>query len=107
MSGMLHILSHPLAVSFLTEIRDRSASRALVRHHIRELASFLFHEATRDLPVKPVRVTTPLAGTEGAHVSVTVGLVPILRSGLGMGGGILEMLPEARGVYLGFFCDEK
>src|SRR5438128_1677667 len=107
MSGNVHILEHPLAASFLTDIRDRQARRAVVRHHVRELASFLFQEATRDLPLKPVRVTTPLAETDGARVSVTVGLVPILRSGLGMVDGILEMLPDAKVYHLGVFRDEK
>src|SRR5438477_654861 len=94
MAGDIHVLSHPLAVSFLTGIRDVNASRALIRHHVRELASLLFHEATRDLPLQPVRVTTPLTETDGAQVGATVGLVPILRSGLGMVDGILEMLPD-------------
>ena len=107
MGANLHVLNHPLAVSFLTEIRDHSASRALVRHRIRELAALLFQEATRDLSLRAVRVTTPLAETDGARVSVTVGLVPILRSGLGMVDGILEMLPEARVFHLGVFRDEK
>src|SRR5712691_4479679 len=107
MSGNVHVLKHPLAASFLTDIRDRQARRAVVRHHVRELASLLFHEATHDLPLRPVRVTTPLAETDGVRVSVMVGLVPILRSGLGMVDGILEMLPDAKVYHLGVFRDEK
>jgi uracil phosphoribosyltransferase len=106
MNPRLHVLSHPVAQSFLTGIRDARASRALVRHHVRALSILLFCEATRDLPVEPVGVTTPLTGTTGARIGATVGLVPILRAGLGMVDGILEMLPDARVYHLGIFRDE-
>lgn len=101
------VLNHPLAQNFLAEIRDAQASRALVRHHLRALAVLLFTEATRDLLVETVRVTTPLAETDGAFVSAAVGLVPILRAGLGMVDGILELLPDAKVYHLGIFRDEK
>src|SRR5262249_52412549 len=107
MSGNVHVLQHPLAISFLTEIRDLKTSRAVVRHHVRELASLLFHEATRDLPLRAVRVTTPLTETDGAQIGVTVGLVPILRAGLGRVDGILEMWPDAKVYHLGVFRDKK
>jgi len=90
------VLHHPLAKNFLSEIRDQRASRATVRHHIRALAVLLFAEATRDLPTETGTVQTPLAETDGAFVRVSVGLVPILRAGLGMVDGILEMLPDAK-----------
>ena len=83
MGEPVHVLRHPLAASFLTDIRDRTASRAVVRHRIRALALMLFYEATRDLPEQSVIVTTPLTETNGMRVHGTVGLVPILRAGLG------------------------
>src|SRR5882757_3132226 len=98
-----HVLNHPLAQSFLTDIRDKDSDRAIVRSRIRALAVLLFYEATRDLPQESMKVATPLAETSGAHV----GLVPILRAGLGMVDGILEFLPEARVYHLGLFRDEK
>jgi uracil phosphoribosyltransferase len=101
------ILNHPLAHSFLTDIRDKGASRAVVRQRIRALALLLFYEATRDLPQQMVRVTTPLAETDGSKVGASVGLVPILRAGLGMVDGILEVIPDARVFHLGIFRDEK
>ena len=94
-AGQVRVLSHPLAANFLTEIRDRMASRVTVRHHVRALAVMLFYEATRELPTESVKVQTPLAETDGTDVGATVGLVPILRSGLGMVDGILELLPDA------------
>jgi uracil phosphoribosyltransferase len=107
MRDTTHVLDHPLAQSFLTDIRDKNSDRAIVRNRIRGLSVLLFYEATRDLPQEPMTVTTPLADTTGAHVGATVGLVPILRAGLGMVDGILEFLPEARVYHLGLFRDEK
>jgi uracil phosphoribosyltransferase len=107
MGEPVHVLRHPLAASFLTDIRDRDASRAIVRHRIRALALMLFYEATRDLPQQNVKVTTPLTDTDGTRVGGTVGLVPILRAGLGMVDGILEVIPDARVFHLGVFRDEK
>jgi uracil phosphoribosyltransferase len=106
-SGIINVLRHPLAQNFLSEIRDQQADRATVRHHIRALAVLLFAEATRDLPTEAGKVRTPLAETDGAFVRASVGLVPILRAGLGMVDGILEMLPDARVYHLGIFRDEK
>jgi uracil phosphoribosyltransferase len=106
-SDSVRVLRHPLAQNFLSEIRDQQADRATVRHHIRALAVLLFAEATRDLPTEAGRVKTPLAETDGAFVRTSVGLVPILRAGLGMVDGILEMLPDAKVYHLGIFRDEK
>jgi len=107
MRDTVHVLSHPLALSFLTDIRDKDSDRAIVRSRIRALSVLLFYEATRDLPQEPMKVMTPLAETTGAHVGARVGLVPVLRAGLGMVDGILEFLPEAHVFHLGLFRDEK
>ncbi len=101
------ILKHPLAQSYLADIREETASRAVVRQRIRALSLLLFYEATRDLPQARVRVKTPLAETDGVRVGTAVGLVPILRAGLGMVDGILEIIPDARVFHLGIFRDEK
>lgn len=107
MNGNVHVLAHPLAQSFLTDIRGRHSKRAIVRNRIRALSVLLFYEATRDLPQQSLPVTTPLAETRGTHVGASVGLVPVLRAGLGMVDGILEFLPEARVFHLGLFRDEQ
>ena len=103
---MPNILNHPLAQNFLAEIRDQQANRATVRHHIRALAVMLFYEATRDLPTETVKVRTPLAETDGLYVGATVGLVPILRAGLGLMPGIQDLLPLASVYHVGFVRDE-
>src|ERR1039458_8077317 len=100
MRETVHVLSHPLAQSFLTDIRDKDSNRAVVRSRIRALSVLLFYEATRDLPQESMQVATPLANTTGAHVGASVGLVPILRAGLGLGGGILEFLRDRKSTRL-------
>ena len=59
----VHVLAHPLVQSFLTDIRDKDASGAIVRNRIRGLSVLLFYEATRGLPQSPVKVVTPLEFT--------------------------------------------
>jgi uracil phosphoribosyltransferase len=102
-----HILIHPLAQSFLADIRDRHTGRAVVRERVRALAVMLFLEASRDLPQKRVSVTTPLAKTTALRIHSRVGLVPVLRAGLGMVEGILELMPEARVFHLGLYRNEQ
>lgn len=103
----VHILDHPLAHSFLTDARDHRTGRAIMRDRVRLLAVMLFLEASHDLPCKRVSVTTPLARTVGARIAGDIGLVPVLRAGLGMVDGILDFIPDARVFHLGLFRDER
>lgn len=107
MRDTVHVLNHPLVQSYLADIRSQDTNRAAVRQRVRALAVQLFYEAARDLPVAKIKVTTPLMKTTGVKITGSVGLVPILRAGLGMVDGILEMLPDARVFHLGLFRDEK
>jgi uracil phosphoribosyltransferase len=107
MPATVQRLTHPLAASFLTDVRDRRSGRELIRKRVRALAVLLATEATRDLALRPVTVRTPLAQAQGARLAVRVGLVPILRAGLGMVDGVLELLPDAPVFHLGLFRDEK
>lgn len=107
MRAKIHMLTHPLAECYLTDIRDERSTRTIVRQRIRTLAALLFYEATRDLPKKKTHIRSPLARTTGHKTEGSVGLVPILRAGLGMLDGILELLPEARVFHLGLFRDEE
>src|SRR5262249_49057153 len=70
-------------------------------------AQLLFVEASRDLSLRPCRVHTPLQECAGAELSETIGLIPILRAGLGMAEAILEVLPEARVWHLGLYRDHE
>ena len=103
----IHLLDHPLANAFLSDIRDKHAGRAVVRQRVRVLAQMLFLEATSNLPSRVVRVATPLTMTCGTHINADLGLVPILRAGLGMVDGILELWSDARVFHLGLYRNEQ
>lgn len=102
------IVSHPLVRCKLTELRDRSTGPRRFRELARELAILLGCEAFRDLPVQETTVQTPLAEAGGWKLPAgSVGLVPILRAGLGMLDGLLEILPEAEVGHIGLYRDPE
>jgi uracil phosphoribosyltransferase len=88
-------------------LADRRTDSKLFRELVNELTSLMIYEATTDLPVRPVHYTTPLEEAEGVEVAARVGLVPILRAGLGMTDAALSILPSAEVWHLGFRRDEE
>ena len=105
MSG-LHISTHPLVLARLARLRDVNTSSVEFRQHVRVLALLLGQEATTDLPLRTYTLRTPLAEAVGQELAEPVAVVPILRAGLGMAEGLLELLPEARVWHLGLYRDE-
>ena len=101
------LLDHALAQHHLTTLRAAATPPQEFRRAIRQLTLLLAVEATRDLATKAVRVQTPLMATQGAQVKEPIGLVPILRAGLGMVDAMLELLPEAAVWHLGVYRDER
>ena len=101
-----HLLDHPLARHHVTVMRDENTPSSGFRRSAARLTELLFAEATRDLEVEPVRVRTPMMETDGYRLSQSIGLVPILRAGLGMLDPILNLVPEAQVWHLGFYRDE-
>jgi uracil phosphoribosyltransferase len=91
----------------LTLLRDVETNPKKFRELVRELAGLLAYEATLDLSIDPVEVQTPLTTTTGAVLKEKVGLVPILRSGLGMVEGVWEILSSAEVWHIGLYRDEK
>jgi uracil phosphoribosyltransferase len=106
MSENLFPSAHPLVAHKLTQLRDLTTDFRRFRSIVDELAMILAYEATRDLPVRTVTVQTPLTTTEGVKMDARIGLVPILRAGLGMVDGMLDLLPQAEVWHLGFYRDE-
>jgi uracil phosphoribosyltransferase len=106
MSGVFEV-QHPLIACHLTRLRDQSTPPSEFRQHVNRLASLLAYEATKDLPVEAVTVQTPLARTEGRRLTQRIGLVPILRAGLGMVDPVLELIPTAEVWHLGLYRDEE
>jgi uracil phosphoribosyltransferase len=98
--------THPLVQTKLAALRSSATGPAEFRALVRSLAMLLAQEATADLPLRPVEVTTPLGSAAGNVLADTVGIVPILRAGLGMADGVLELLPQAEVWHIGLFRDE-
>jgi uracil phosphoribosyltransferase len=107
MAAPVHVSSHPLVLHRLTLLRDRRTEPKLFRELVREISQMLFYEATRDLELRPVPVQTPLAECPGQELVESIGLVPILRAGLGMAEAILEMVPAAQVWHLGLYRDHE
>lgn len=99
--------THPLIRHKLTLLRDIRTEPKKFRELIREVAILLAYEATRDLALEEVPVTTPLTQTKGYALKEKIGLVPILRAGLGMVEGIWEMMPTAEVWHIGLYRDER
>jgi uracil phosphoribosyltransferase len=105
MSGVFEV-KHPLIQCHLTRLRDRSTPPSEFRQSVQRLASLLAYEATKDLRTETLSVQTPLAKTEGHKLAHRIGIVPILRAGLGMVETVLEMIPTAEVWHLGLYRDE-
>ncbi len=102
----VYLSTHPLVHGKLATLRDTRTGPAEFRRLVRLLAILLAQEATADLATEEVRVTTPLGPAPGRVLADSLAIVPILRAGLGMAEGILELIPEAEVWHLGLFRDE-
>ena len=98
---------HPLVAHKLSRLRDVKTDPKKFRELVQEIAALLAYEATADLAVTPRAVQTPLAEMTGYELKESIGLVPILRAGLGMVEGIWELLPNAEVWHIGLYRDEK
>lgn len=103
----VHESNHPLIQHKLALLRDVKTEPKKFRELIRELAMLLAYEATADLGLRPTQLTTPMGQAEGRVLTEKIGLVPILRAGLGMVDGIWEMMPSAEVWHIGLFRDER
>ncbi len=103
----LYPSTHPLVLHKLTQLRDHTTDFRRFRSIVDELAMILAYEATQNLPLQTVSVQTPLTTTQGSKMDAQIGLVPILRAGLGMVDGMLNLLPKAEVWHLGFYRDEE
>jgi uracil phosphoribosyltransferase len=97
---------HPLVAHKLSRLRDVHTEPKRFRELVQEIAALLAYEATADLAVVPREVDTPLARMTGSELKEKIGLVPILRAGLGMVEGIWELMPSAEVWHIGLYRDE-
>ena len=103
----LHVSSHPAILHKLAVLRDERTEPKKFREVVRELSWLLGYEALADVGVRPLTVRTPIEEMEGAQLADRIGLVPILRAGLGMVDAMLELMPTAEVWHLGLFRDER
>ena len=98
---------HPLVAYKLARLRDKETTPKHFRELVREIAALLAYEATADIATTPITVQTPLAACDGVTLKERIGLVPILRAGLGMVEGVWELMPSAEVWHIGLYRDEK
>ena len=103
----LHVSQHPAVLHKLAILRDEETEPKKFREVVRELSWLLGYEALADARVRPLTIRTPIEEMEAAELGERIGLVPILRAGLGMVDAMLELMPTAQVWHLGLFRDER
>jgi len=103
----VHVSTHPLVQHKLALLRDHRTEPKMLGDLLRERAVLIAFEATADLATEKVTVTTPMGQATGRRLQERVGLVPILRAGLGMVEGIWNMMPNTEVWHIGLFRDEQ
>lgn len=103
----LHVSHHPAVAHKLALLRDATTEPKKFRELVREISWLVGYEALADARVTAVRVRTPIEETDGARLADRIGLIPILRAGLGMVDAMLELMPTAEVWHLGLFRDER
>lgn len=103
----LHVSQHPAVLHKLAILRDEATEPKKFREVVRELSWLLGYEALADARVRPLTVRTPIEETQAHELADRIGLVPILRAGLGMVDAMLELMPTAQVWHLGLFRDER
>ncbi|PFU05451.1 uracil phosphoribosyltransferase [Bacillus thuringiensis] len=106
--GKLYVFDHPLIQHKITYIRDKNTGTKDFRELVDEVASLMAFEITRDLPLKDIEIETPVSkATTKVIAGKKLGLIPILRAGLGMVDGILKLIPAAKVGHVGLYRDPK
>ena len=103
----LHVSQHPAVLHKLAILRDENTEPKKFRELVRELSWLLGYEALADVGVRPLEIRTPMEPMVAHQLGVRIGLVPILRAGLGMVDAMLELMPTAQVWHLGLFRDER
>jgi uracil phosphoribosyltransferase len=101
------VVDHPIVRTRLSVMRNETSSNAEFRAALRELATLLVYEATRELPVTQLPIRTPVAETLGTTLTNPPLLVPVLRAGLGMAEAAFNLLPESQMGFVGLARDEQ
>lgn len=102
----VHASNHPLVAHKLSRLRNKNTEPKKFRELVQEIAGLLAYEATADLATTPIEIETPLTKMTAHELKEKIGLVPILRAGLGMVEGIWELMPSAEVWHIGLYRDE-
>ena len=103
---MVTVVDHPLVQHKLTKLRDKNTDPKEFRELLAEISSLMIYEVTKDLPIKEVEVETPMSIAKGKVLNdVDIAIVPILRAGLIMAEGILQILPSSKVGHIGLYRD--
>lgn len=106
--SVVHVISHPLVQHKLTMIRDKTTGSKDFRELVEEVSMLMGYEVTRDMPLEDVEVETPIGPMKSKTVAgKQVGIVPILRAGLGMVNGVLRLIPNAKVGHIGVYRDPE
>lgn len=106
--GKLQVIDHPLIQHKLTIIRDKNTGTKYFREVVNEIARLLAYEVSREMPVEDVEIETPLVKSVQKQLAgKKVVIVPILRAGLGMVDGILDLIPAAKVGHVGLYRDQE
>ena len=103
----LMVFSHPLIHHKLSYAREADTSFRTFRALLNQIAGLMVFEVTRTFPVRDVQITTPLEGMNAQRIDAKITVCPVLRAGLGMTEGVLDIMPEARVGHIGLVRDEK
>ena len=104
---MLKVLQHPLITHKLTQMRKKETGTKDFRQNLDEIAGLMAYEISRDFPLQPVEINTPVAKTTTYELAKEIVLVPILRAGLGMVNGICDLIPTVKIAHVGLYRDEE
>jgi uracil phosphoribosyltransferase len=103
----IKLIEHPLLTAKLSILRDRETTTEKFRATVRQIAALMLFEASYDFELEPYGIRTPIEETDGARLRRPIVLVPILRAGLGLIDGMVELLPGALVGHIGMYRDEK
>lgn len=106
--GKFQVMDHPLIQHKLTMIRDKNCGTKVFREVVNEIAMLMAYEVSRDMPLEDLVIETPIEeSTQKTLSGKKVAIIPILRAGLGMVDGILELIPAAKVGHIGMYRDEE
>ena len=105
--GKFQVIDHPLIQHKLTMIREKNCGTKVFREVVNEIAMLMAYEVSRDMPLEDVVIETPMGKSTQNTFREKVAIIPILRAGIGMVDGILELIPAAKVGHVGLYRDEE